>query len=203
MCFRPARFRALTSRLAKPGDTITLYGIGFGEVNQGIPPGQIAQGQTSLAAPFDGLNRRYAGDSQLRRAGSNLCRTLPIRRGCAVHWRQQFCACDVYLGRCERNTKALLSHRELTPSLLWRCAFNKVYRNGTRDETPLVVFRLGSSPPGHHLVNRSILLGRIVIDKQLRKLPLTRQPSGDRILDGRKDLVGAEVVTYRERHMGN
>ena len=32
-------------------DTITLYGIGFGQVNQGIPPGEIAQGQTSLAAP--------------------------------------------------------------------------------------------------------------------------------------------------------
>lgn len=42
----------ITSQPAKPGDTITLYGIGFGEVNQGIPPGQVASGQTSLAAPL-------------------------------------------------------------------------------------------------------------------------------------------------------
>ena len=48
----PGAISGVASQLAKPGDTITLYGIGFGEVNQGIPPGQIAQGQTSLAAPF-------------------------------------------------------------------------------------------------------------------------------------------------------
>ena len=51
-----------------PGDTITLYGIGFGQVNEGIPPGEIAQGQTSLAAPLaisfgntPATSIRYAG----------------------------------------------------------------------------------------------------------------------------------------------
>jgi uncharacterized protein (TIGR03437 family) len=48
----PGAIAGVTSRRAKPGDTITLYGIGFGQVNQGIPPGQIAQGQSSLAAPL-------------------------------------------------------------------------------------------------------------------------------------------------------
>jgi uncharacterized protein (TIGR03437 family) len=48
----PGAIPGVASKLAAPGDTITLYGIGFGEVNQGIPPGQIAQGQTSLAAPL-------------------------------------------------------------------------------------------------------------------------------------------------------
>jgi uncharacterized protein (TIGR03437 family) len=48
----PGAISGVASKLAAPGDTITLYGIGFGEVNQGIPPGQIAQGQTSLAAPL-------------------------------------------------------------------------------------------------------------------------------------------------------
>jgi uncharacterized protein (TIGR03437 family) len=48
----PGAISGITSKLAQPGDTITLYGIGFGEVNQGIPPGQIAQGKTSLAAPL-------------------------------------------------------------------------------------------------------------------------------------------------------
>jgi len=41
----------VTSRPANPGDTITIYGIGFGPVNEGTPQGEIAQGQTTLAAP--------------------------------------------------------------------------------------------------------------------------------------------------------
>jgi uncharacterized protein (TIGR03437 family) len=48
----PGAISGVASKLASPGDTITLYGIGFGEVDQGIPPGQIAQGQTHLAAPL-------------------------------------------------------------------------------------------------------------------------------------------------------
>jgi uncharacterized protein (TIGR03437 family) len=48
----PGAITGATSKRAKPGDTITLYGIGFGSVNEGIPPGQIAQGQTKLAAPL-------------------------------------------------------------------------------------------------------------------------------------------------------
>jgi uncharacterized protein (TIGR03437 family) len=48
----PGAISGITSRRAKPGDTIMLYGVDFGQVNQGIPPGQIAQGQTSLAAPL-------------------------------------------------------------------------------------------------------------------------------------------------------
>jgi uncharacterized protein (TIGR03437 family) len=48
----PGAISGVPSKRAQPGDTITLYGIGFGEVNQGIPPGQIAEGQTSLAAPL-------------------------------------------------------------------------------------------------------------------------------------------------------
>src|SRR5581483_173494 len=42
----------LASRPAKPGDTITLYGVGFGQVNEGFPPGEVASGQTTLAAPL-------------------------------------------------------------------------------------------------------------------------------------------------------
>ncbi len=40
----------LTSQPAKPGDTIILYGVGFGSVTPSIPAGQIASGQTSLTA---------------------------------------------------------------------------------------------------------------------------------------------------------
>jgi len=48
----PGAIANVPSKRVSPGDTITLYGIGFGQVNQGIPPGEIAQGQSSLAAPL-------------------------------------------------------------------------------------------------------------------------------------------------------
>ena len=42
----------ITSRPAKPGDTIVLYGVGFGPVTPSIPAGQIVGQQNSLASPF-------------------------------------------------------------------------------------------------------------------------------------------------------
>jgi uncharacterized protein (TIGR03437 family) len=42
----------VTSRPASPGDTITLYGVGFGAVTPNTPAGQIATGLTSLAGNF-------------------------------------------------------------------------------------------------------------------------------------------------------
>ena len=50
--FPPGAVPGFTSKRAKPGDTITLYGIGFGSVNPSTPPGQIAEGTSMLAAPF-------------------------------------------------------------------------------------------------------------------------------------------------------
>jgi len=40
----------LNSQPANPGDTITLYGVGFGAVTPNVPAGQLAQGLTSLAS---------------------------------------------------------------------------------------------------------------------------------------------------------
>jgi len=37
------------SHPASPGDTVTLYGVGFGPVTPAVPAGEIAQGLTSLA----------------------------------------------------------------------------------------------------------------------------------------------------------
>ena len=63
----------LDSRPAKPGDLITLYGVGFGPVTPNIPPGQVAQGDTSLAnfsisiggvpatLPYAGLSPTFVG----------------------------------------------------------------------------------------------------------------------------------------------
>jgi uncharacterized protein (TIGR03437 family) len=48
----PGAISGVTSRRAQPGDTITLYGVGFGSVIPSIPAGQIVQQTNSLAAPF-------------------------------------------------------------------------------------------------------------------------------------------------------
>jgi len=42
----------VASRPAKPGDTIILYGVGFGPVTPAIPAGQIVQQANSLASAF-------------------------------------------------------------------------------------------------------------------------------------------------------
>jgi uncharacterized protein (TIGR03437 family) len=40
----------LTSQPAKPGDTIILYGVGFGAVSPSTPSGQLVSGQNALTA---------------------------------------------------------------------------------------------------------------------------------------------------------
>jgi uncharacterized protein (TIGR03437 family) len=42
----------VTSRQAKPGETIILYGIGFGPVNDNLAAGQIAAAQDQIATPL-------------------------------------------------------------------------------------------------------------------------------------------------------
>lgn len=68
----------VTSRPAKPGDVITLYGVGFGPVTPAIPAGQLVQQLNSLAMPllisiggipatlsYDGLAPGFTGLYQL------------------------------------------------------------------------------------------------------------------------------------------
>ena len=49
-----------TSRQAKPGEIITMYGVGFGPVSTNIPAGQIVQQQNNLSLP---LSMFFAGSS--------------------------------------------------------------------------------------------------------------------------------------------
>ena len=49
--FPPNSFSGITSRQAKPGDLIVIYGIGFGPV-PGNPPGQIPQAANGLTLPL-------------------------------------------------------------------------------------------------------------------------------------------------------
>ncbi len=64
----------LTSRPAKPGEEIVLYGVGFGPVTPTIPAGQLVQQSNAVASPFkisvggvevepeyDGLAPNYTG----------------------------------------------------------------------------------------------------------------------------------------------
>ena len=46
----PNTFSGIASKRAKPGDTIILYGIGFGPLTPDSPAGNIAQGETSINA---------------------------------------------------------------------------------------------------------------------------------------------------------
>jgi uncharacterized protein (TIGR03437 family) len=48
----PGAIAGVTSRRAQPGDTITLYGVGFGSVIPNIPAGQIVQQANALASSF-------------------------------------------------------------------------------------------------------------------------------------------------------
>lgn len=48
----PNAIDGITSHQAKPGDTITLYGVGFGPVTPTIAAGQIVQQSNSLASSF-------------------------------------------------------------------------------------------------------------------------------------------------------
>jgi uncharacterized protein (TIGR03437 family) len=70
----PGAVPGVSSRLAQPGDTVVLYGIGFGPVTPNLPIGQIVSQQNQLASPFqisvggvsaklvyDGLAPNYVG----------------------------------------------------------------------------------------------------------------------------------------------
>jgi uncharacterized protein (TIGR03437 family) len=47
----PGAIPGVTSRQAKPGEVITIYGVGFGIVTPNIPAGQIVQQSNTVASP--------------------------------------------------------------------------------------------------------------------------------------------------------
>lgn len=49
LAFPTGAVAGVNSQPAKPGDILTLYGVGFGPVTPNVPAGEVAQGQTSLA----------------------------------------------------------------------------------------------------------------------------------------------------------
>lgn len=80
----PGAIAGVSSRRAKPGDSITLYDVGFGSVTPNIPAGQVVQqtntlaaqlhvlfGQTEATVGYDGLAPNAVGGR------------VSIQRGCA------------------------------------------------------------------------------------------------------------------------
>ena len=70
----PGSITGVTSQRAKPGDTILIYGVGFGSVTPNNPPGQVVQlsnmlagafsisfGGTPAAVTYDGLAPTFMG----------------------------------------------------------------------------------------------------------------------------------------------
>ncbi|HTQ58039.1 MAG TPA: IPT/TIG domain-containing protein [Bryobacteraceae bacterium] len=70
----PGVISGVAARRAKPGDTVVIYGVGFGSVTPDVPPGQIAEETTKVALPltvsiggvpatvsYDGLAPNYVG----------------------------------------------------------------------------------------------------------------------------------------------
>jgi uncharacterized protein (TIGR03437 family) len=51
----PGSIPGVTSRQAKPGEVITIYGVGFGIVTPNIPAGQIVQQSNTVASPVQFL----------------------------------------------------------------------------------------------------------------------------------------------------
>jgi uncharacterized protein (TIGR03437 family) len=81
----PGTIAGLTSRRAQPGDTITLYGVGFGPVTPDIPAGQVVQqtnhllqtshvlfGQTEATVTYAGLAPNAVGLYQLNVVAPNI-----------------------------------------------------------------------------------------------------------------------------------
>ena len=76
-------FRELLVGRAKPGETILLYGVGFGSVSPNNPAGQIVQASNTLAAnlqisiggvaavvTYDGLAPGAGGALSVQRGGA-------------------------------------------------------------------------------------------------------------------------------------
>jgi len=67
----PGAISGVLSRQAKPGESITMYGIGFGAVSPNIPAGQIVTQSNQLAAPFQVLFGQTPAQLQYYGLGPN------------------------------------------------------------------------------------------------------------------------------------
>jgi uncharacterized protein (TIGR03437 family) len=72
----------ITSRPAHPGDTIYLFGVGFGPVTPNIPAGQIVQQDNSLSSPVQVMFDQTPGHTDLRGLVAGFYRPLSLQSDC-------------------------------------------------------------------------------------------------------------------------
>jgi len=102
-------FPGLPTARAKPGDTITLYGVGFGPVTPDSPAGRIVDTPNRLVPTFR-ASFGHPGHRNLLRTRRRLLGPLSVQCGCAER-RGQRCGSIHLLTRwSERNAK--LDHRD-------------------------------------------------------------------------------------------
>ena len=104
---RPVRFLAWHRGRRKPGDVLTLYGIGFGSVTPPIAAGQIVGQANQLAQPVQIYVRPDAGASDVSGSYAGVGGLVSIRYRGAAGSRQSSDAADVQLGRCGRDPDAV------------------------------------------------------------------------------------------------
>ena len=85
----PGAIAGVSARRALPGDTITLYGIGFGPVTPNMPAGQVVQQSNTLTRSAACTFRADASGDRVRRPGAQRGRTVSVQRGGAEHRGQR------------------------------------------------------------------------------------------------------------------
>ena len=107
----PNAIAGIPSRQAKPGETIVIYGIGFGPVldsgNQNIPAGTIVTAANKLSnSVLDGF-RRLLRNPLVLRPCAELRRALPIQRRGPQRGQQRPGSVELQVERRERRANAL------------------------------------------------------------------------------------------------
>ena len=109
----PGAIPGVTSQRAKPGDTIIIYGVGFGGVTTNILSRPDCRGEQ----PANGIDRHFfrrdGRATELRGPGSHVRRTLPIQCGGAERSRQRHAAAHVQPGRRQRYANIAYRRAEL------------------------------------------------------------------------------------------
>ncbi len=104
----------ITSRPAKPGETILLFGIGFGAVTPGAWAGEIAQQQSALVEPVTMYVSQSRATLGLRGPGTERGGTLSVQLGGSDRGRRGRRAAHFRARRRGRHADTLHGRRKVT-----------------------------------------------------------------------------------------
>ena len=94
----PGAIAGVPTRRAKPGDTIILYGVGFGPVTPGNPAGVIVQAVSNVNASFHYLLRGQTRTRGLRGAYGGIPGAISFQPGSVGCCRRRCRAADLPVG---------------------------------------------------------------------------------------------------------